>query len=171
MRLERERFVNNMNWHQVWSKRSLDNLSSLSLEDLIVLDGFDEGAGRVQVEDWRKYAELIIDKLEMKKNDSILEVGCVSGALLYALNEHLELNVAGIDYSENLIKVAKKALPKGNMQVLEAIDLDDTQKYDYLISNAVFHYFALPYAKEVLLKMVSTLKRPGGAYSFLIFQI
>lgn len=93
--------MNNINWYQVWSKRNLDNSSNPSLEDLISLDGFDEGAGRVQLEDWRKYAELIIDKLKMKKEDSILEVGCGSGALLYALNERLKLNLAGIDYSEN----------------------------------------------------------------------
>lgn len=154
--------MNNINWHQVWSKRSFDNLLSLSLEDLIALDGFDEGAGRVQVEDWRKYASLIIDKIKMKKNDSILEVGCGSGALLYALNEQLELNLAGIDYSENLIKIAKKVLPDSDLEVLEANKLDATRRYDFLISNSVFQYFTLLYAKEVLVKMIGALNRTQG---------
>jgi cyclopropane fatty-acyl-phospholipid synthase-like methyltransferase len=154
--------VNKNNWQQVWRNRSTDNLTVPTLEDLIQLDGFDEGAGRVRVEDWRKYAELIIDKLQMKRNDCILEVGCGSGALLYALNEHLELNVSGIDYSENLIKVAKRVLPKGEMQVVEAKNLDETKRYDFVISNGVFHYFDLPYAKQVLLKMVGALNRTGG---------
>lgn len=51
------------------------------------------------------------------------------------------------------------------MRVLEAIDLDDTKKFNFLISNGVFHYFELNYARKVMLKMISALNpKKGGAY-------
>ncbi len=153
----------NGGWRQLWNKRGLSEKSEYALEDLIAFDGFDSGAGKVDAKDWRAYAGLIVEKLGIKEGNSIFEVGCGAGALLYAIKEYLDISISGIDYSESLINVAKVALPEGDFKVAEALEINLNKKYDFIISNSVFHYFDLKYAEEVMLKMLKIVN-PGGQY-------
>ncbi len=60
-----------------------------------------------------------------------------------------------MDSSETLIDIAKNVMSNVSFSVCDAnaISLDD--KYDYVISNSVFHYFPdLEYAEQVLVKMI-----------------
>lgn len=80
------------------------------------------------------------------------------GAFLYALSEQNKIKVGGNDYSAGLIDVAKRTFPGVDLQCVEAAEIDTQKKYDYVISNSVFQYFDLGYAKNVLLKMLGGLK-------------
>ncbi len=85
---------------------------------------------------------------------SIFEVGCGSGAFLYNFWENKN-NVGGIDYSSNLISIAKKYLINGHFENQEAIKLNTMEKYDFTVSNGVFFYFpSHSYAEKVLEKMI-----------------
>lgn len=141
-------------WKDVWSRRHADERSNLALHDLIALDGFDSGAGKIEVEDWREYARRVARKLNLNDETSVYEVGCGAGAFLYALCEQYNLKVGGVDYSAGLIAAAQRAFPSSDFQCLEAADIDTKKKYDYVIANSVFHYFDLDYAKTTLLKML-----------------
>jgi len=146
-------------WRDVWSRRHADERSNLALHDLIALDGFDSGAGKIEVEDWREYARRVARKLNLNDETSVYEVGCGAGAFLYALCEQYNLKVGGVDYSAGLIAAAQKAFPRSrDFQCLEAAAIDTNEKYDYVISNGVFHYFDLDYAKKTLLKMLDKAK-------------
>ncbi len=156
------------NWKRIWEKRKLDPHLKLSIADLIAADGFDYGAGKISEENWRIYAKSLIDKLSIREKDSVYEVGCGSGALLYALREYLPIKIGGADYSQNLIDIASRYFDDApnfiqssspDFKCLEANKIDETLKYDILLSNGVFHYFDLNYAEEVLLKMLKKANR------------
>ena len=63
-------------WQEIWNRRHADELSILALHDLIALDGFDGGAGKIEVEDWREYVRRVAKKLDLKNGNSVYEVGC-----------------------------------------------------------------------------------------------
>lgn len=140
------------NWKNVWNKRKPES-EDVDLAELIKLDGFDTGAGRIEAGDWRVLTNSIAEKLRLQDGDSVFEVGCGAGAFLYSLLEEYDIKVGGIDYGEGLIDTAQKVIPNGDWKLKEAIRLDIEPEYDYVISHGVFHYFGLDYAEEVLDRM------------------
>lgn len=66
-------------WQEIWNRRHADEHSILTLHDLIALDGFDGGAGKIEVEDWREYVRRVAKKLNLKDGNSVYEVGCGGG--------------------------------------------------------------------------------------------
>ncbi len=150
--------MNTLNWKEIWNRRSFSAEEKLSLDTLIKLDGFDSGAGRIAADDWQTYADIISEKLNIKNDDSIYELGCGAGAFLYALREKHALKVGGLDYSSALIEAATHAMPDGEFIATEAKLVDAEIAYDFVISNSVFHYFSQDYAAAVLARMVKKAK-------------
>lgn len=144
----------NNKWQSIWNKREIPNDKKINLEMLIKLDGFDSGAGYINPSDWRKSVLNTIKIIGINSGDSVFEVGCGSGAYLYAINELKNISGGGVDYSKPLIDIAKKALPKMNFECLEAINIAHIPKYDHCISHGVFHYFDKLYAEKVLELMI-----------------
>lgn len=141
-------------WKNIWNKRKLIDSANFSLDELIALDGFDTGAGKIRSQDWRNYAAKVAAMLNLKKDHSIYEVGCGSGAFLYALNEVIHIKTGGNDYSQPLIETAKLVFPGSDFECIEASQINTDNKYDFVISNSVFHYFDTQYAKNVISKMI-----------------
>jgi SAM-dependent methyltransferase len=146
------------NWKEIWCRRCGMEKEPTDLDSLIKLDGFDTGAGCVATEDWRIYAGFIADRIGIKNDKTVYEVGCGAGAFLYALSERHSLSVSGLDYSPALINVAIQAIPSGEFKVAEANGIDIETPYDYVIANSVFQYFKFDYAAEVLDRMTRKAK-------------
>jgi trans-aconitate methyltransferase len=144
------------NWKGVWDRRSIEGGNSL--DELVRIDGFDAGAGRIEVADWRAYASVIAQKLGLKDGDSVYEVGCGAGAYLYALRENCTLRVGGLDFSRPLIAAAAQVMPDGDFTLSEAGALETSPHYDYVIANSVFHYLELDSAANVLGRMITKCK-------------
>lgn len=142
------------NWKQIWNKRDYQQANHIDLESLIKLDGFDSGVGRIAATDWQDYADDIAKKLAIFNGASVYELGCGSGAFVYALRNKYALSVGGLDYSAALIQAAQDAMPDGDFIADEAINLATAQAADFVISNSVFHYFTTDYATEVISKML-----------------
>ena len=140
-------------WQQIWEKRTLQPQHAITLETLISLDGFDSGAGKINLADWQEYTRLISGKLGLKAGQSVFEVGCGAGAFLFSLREHMALEVGGLDYASGLIAAAQKAMPDGEFLVQGAESLDTESTYDFVIANSVFHYFDEATAAQVLQAM------------------
>lgn len=122
------------------------------------MDGFDGNAGRIELDRWRIYVTSIVKKLNIKKDDSIFEIGCGAGAFLYTLHI-LGYKVGGIDYSMALVNAGKQ-IWEAQISYSEAINCDINPIYDVVISNSVFHYFPnLDYAEEVIQKMIKKSKK------------
>ena len=147
-----------MSWHEVWSRRAPAEGRD-PLQTLIELDGFDSGAGRIEVDDWLEYTRLIAAKLALQPGDSVYEIGCGSGALLYPLAER-GIAVGGADYAANLIEHARAAIPDGVFDATDARLVSAEPQFDAVIANSVFQYFAdLDYASAVLDVMFAKARR------------
>lgn len=149
----------NTNWKDIWNNRTI-NHSQINLQNLINLDGFDSGAGKIKAIDWIRYTKTIIEMLHIGNGDSVYEVGCGSGALLYSISEHVKIRAGGNDYSESLINIAKEAFQNpGDFSYTEASLISTSPQFDYTISNAVFHYFSKEHAAVVLERMLQKSKK------------
>ena len=146
------------NWHRVWNNRKLtDTNKATILEKLISIDGFDSPLGMMSESDWKKYIKLVLERYNINKEDSIFEVGCGAGAFLYTLYESGH-EVSGIDYSEELIKVAKSSMPlrESYFEHKEASKCKIDPPVSVAIANHVFHYFhSHAYASDVLKIMIN----------------
>lgn len=87
----------------------------------------------------------IVKKLQWKKTDSILDVGCANGTLLSMLHETRDFNGFGLDISPEMIKIAQQNHPDFNFQVGSAQALPyENQQFDLVICSASFHHFPNP---------------------------
>jgi trans-aconitate methyltransferase len=145
------------NWKDVWNARRMEQKSFKHsdeiLDALISMDGFDSPLSIVSHINWKDYTLSLAKKMKIEKGESVFEIGCGAGALLYSL--FLEgYKVGGIDYSVNMVREAKKYLPRIDISVGEATTCSTDETYDAVISNSVFSYFTnYDYAKAVMEKM------------------
>jgi len=144
------------------AKKASNVKGSLNLEDSIAIDGFDTGAGYFPLQSWLWIIGMVKDKLNIKKGDCVLEVGCGSGAFLAPFYKK-EIKIFGIDYSQNMINLCRNIMPKEEFQVSEAKLLPFPNEYfDIVISNSVWQYFPdIEYAEKSFKEIVRVLK-PGG---------
>ena len=143
--------MKNNSWFDVWEKRNFDNKSNESLlQKLIWMNGFDTPLGSMNVNNWKSYVETISKIVNIKKGDSIFELGCGAGSFLYPFYEK-GLKVAGLDFSNVLIKKANEIFSNGNFTIGEANSLNPKDKYDIIFSNHVIHYFeSKEYASQTI---------------------
>lgn len=150
-----------IDWKTIWNKRGGPD-ATLTLAGLVAADGFDEGAGRIAVEEWERYVERVADWLKLAPGDSVFDVGCGAGAFVFPYYEAGHV-VGGIDYSDGLVAVAGRAMPGMDFSAHEARDLDVSPVYDVVVSNGAFHYFPdLAYAEDVVVKMIRKARKSVG---------
>jgi len=151
-------------WKQIWESR---NTESVNIDDdqvllkLIQTDGFDGGGGdsHITAEAWMAYISLIKKELSLQEKDTIFEVGCGCGAILYPLYRSGH-KVGGLDFSETLIIKAKELLHDADLIACEASNLEVLPMYDFVIANSMFFYFPdFEYAQLVLNKMYQKAKK------------
>lgn len=155
------------NWKKVWNKQKDVSIFGNLLESLVRANGFDTGFGDYTSSQWKIMTSRLVADLGIDSDSSVLEVGCGAGALLYGIKISSGASVFGYDYSESLIKLAKK-LVDGEFIISEAnLNPFCNRKFDFVISHSVFQYFPnLQYAENVLLTMAASLK-PGGKIALL----
>jgi 2-polyprenyl-3-methyl-5-hydroxy-6-metoxy-1,4-benzoquinol methylase len=120
---------------------------------------------------WNKIAQLYEDKFmdldiyndtydlvvkSLKKNATILEVGCGPGNISkYLLAKNSNLKIKGIDISENMIKLAKKNNPFAEFEVMDCREISKLNgKFDAIICG-----FCIPYlSKTDCLNLISDCK-------------
>lgn len=150
-------------WQKIWEKKGKLKDRNITLRKLISMNGFDSGAGKIGVENWKKFIKFISKKLGIKKGDSIYEVGCGAGAFLYQFYKRGH-GVGGGDYSMSLIKIAKRIM-RGDFNVGEARKLNNKRKYDFVVANSVFQYFPdFDYALMVVSEMLDKANKGIGIF-------
>lgn len=141
------------NWENIWSNKK-DLIGEITMEKLLLADGFNCGAGKVEAEDWTNFLEQISEEIGISEGDSIFEVGCGSGAFLYYFYKRGH-TVAGLDYSPPLVQLAKSAMSDMDFVVGSADNLETLTNFCHVVSFGVFHYFPdLNYAERVIAKML-----------------
>ena len=152
-------------WQKVWNNKGADTdayqvLNGHSTEEIVLelkrLDGFDSTGKDLSFETFnRQYIqirnELSHGSISQHIINSVFEVGCGSGALLYLFQKD-GIKTGGIDYSEQLIKIAGGVLHDcAELICGEAVNTPSDIKYDAVFSGGVFPYFpSSGYAERVM---------------------
>ena len=138
-------------WKNIWKRKS--RVNKIVLECLIKADGFDSVAGSLSAEHWREYVSELYSLIGIEKHHSIFDFGCGSGAFLY---DHFLTggHVGGVDYSSQLIGIAKGFMADANFIISDASQIKIAENYDIVTSHSVFQYFDdLVMAENVLANM------------------
>jgi trans-aconitate 2-methyltransferase len=113
----------------------------------------------------QQWARELIRKLDLKGNESLLDIGCGDGKITAEIASYLPNgSVIGIDSSEEMILLAQSqfsinAFPHLHFQEGDARSLSFQNKFDIVFSNATLHW-VLDH-RLVLHGIYSSLKRGG----------
>jgi trans-aconitate methyltransferase len=152
------------NWHKIWNNRQIKTREDKTLSALLAADGFDSLGTQFTEADWLEFLQTLGTKLKIQPGDSLFEVGCGGGAFLYPFYQQ-EHPVSGIDYSENLVEIARDFMAKATINVAEAINIPKEKKFDTVVSFGVFHYFpSYDYAAMVTRNMVEIANKSIGIF-------
>jgi cyclopropane fatty-acyl-phospholipid synthase-like methyltransferase len=129
------------------------------------MDGYFSPTSSVSLADHEVQFRHIVRSMGIRREETVYEVGCGAGALLYWLRDRCR-QVAGSDFAESLVRHARTVLPAGSeVQHCEARDVQPQPRYDVVVSNGVFIYFPdETYARHVLGVMVAKARRVVGVF-------
>lgn len=107
--------------------------------------------------------EDIAIKLDLTKDDRLLDVGCGSGAFLSLLINKVK-SVSGVDISNKMIEFARVTVKGGKFFVSQTDNLPfEDNSFDKIICYSVFHYFPDEnYAMRTINELLRVCK-PGGS--------
>ncbi|MBE5982633.1 class I SAM-dependent methyltransferase [Lacrimispora sp. AGF001] len=136
----------NETWKQIWVRKG-----KAEGNDLLAFDGYE--ATQVDMEE---VARQITKRLDIQKNDKVLEVGCGAGALA----QYLDCDYTGMDYSHTLVKKHIEIL-HNSVLTGEAADLPFKDRYfDKVICYGVYLYFDnKEYAKKATSELLRVAKK------------
>lgn len=105
---------------------------------------------------------VVLDRLSLRGDETVLDAGCGSGRVTQALIERLPRgHVIAVDGSVGMIEAARRRLGESAELILSdlaELDLGE-RKVDAVFSNAVFHWLA---DHELLFARLRGVLRPGG---------
>ena len=161
--------MTNGGWKTVWQAKGRsrtpaeiaagDNVLRMLLE----LDGYESPTSSSAVDDCEVYFRHIAGMLDIRSDESVYEVGCGAGALLYWLHSQCR-SLGGADFAESLVEHARAALPGvSDLRHCDASQISPEPRYDVVLSNGVFIYFDdEKYAREALHLMAAKAVRAIG---------
>tara|TARA_R110002167_G_scaffold54785_2_gene156039 strand:- start:477 stop:1244 length:768 start_codon:yes stop_codon:yes gene_type:complete len=85
------------------------------------------------------YGTALIDMLDPKKGERILDLGCGAGQLTSKIKA-LCSEVVGIDSATEMIENAREQFPLIDFRVADAVDYHFKEKFDAIFSNATLHW-------------------------------
>ena len=105
-----------------------------------------------------QYAENVLDLLEPKLGENILDLGCGTGQLTEKIARN-GTEVMGIDSSQNMIEKARQNYPDLQFNVADARNFQIDRTFDAVFSNATLHW--VPEADAVIDRVYQILKSGG----------
>ena len=109
-----------------------------------------------------KYGEDLINWLQPKEGERILDVGCGTGELTNELSKS-GATIVGIDASEQMIRRAKEQFPDIEFFVKDATDFSFSEPFDAAFSNATLHWIN---AQLKALQCIYNSLKEGGRFVF-----
>jgi len=110
------------------------------------------------------WAEAVLDRLELKGDETVLDAGCGSGRVTALLVARLPRGrVIAVDAAPSMVEMAREALgDRAEVRQAELTDLTVNEPVDAVFSNAVFHWVG---NHDRLFSSLSAALRPGGRIS------
>jgi trans-aconitate methyltransferase len=107
-----------------------------------------------------KMAAGVLDLLEAKPGERILDLGCGTGHLTAQIAES-GAHVVGIDKSPDMIQQAREKYPSLQFKVMDARAIDFPDAFDAVFSNATLHWIKEP---ERAITGIAKALRTGGRF-------
>lgn len=102
----------------------------------------------------------VLARLELRGDELVLDVGCGSGRITEALIERLPRGrVIALDASQSMVAAARRRLPRADVRVMDALELELEEPVDAILSTATFHWIA---DHERLFRRLRAALRRGG---------
>lgn len=113
-----------------------------------------------------EWAHALLDRLDLRGDETVLDAGCGSGRVTAMLLERLpEGRVVAVDAADGMIEQARQNLDDPRVTVLQQdltkLELDE--HVDAVFSSAVFHWIL---DHETLFARLARALRPGGRVVF-----
>lgn len=114
-------------------------------------------------------SEHLIAPLNLKSGQHVLDVGCGLGGSAFLMANRYQVNVTGIDLSQNMLSLASEKLASHQLQALVTFELQDcltmmhTDCFDVVYSRDVFLHIA---DKPLLFKVLHRSLKPDGQLLF-----
>lgn len=109
-----------------------------------------------------KYGENVLEILEPKAGERILDLGCGSGYLTHLIRQE-GAEVLGLDSSAEMISKAKQNYPETRFRVADATTLGYNASFNAIFSNAVLHWIKAEDQPKMMNAVFKALK-PGGRF-------
>ncbi|MFC1711605.1 class I SAM-dependent methyltransferase [Patescibacteria group bacterium] len=100
----------------------------------------------------------------VKKNNTVLDVGCGNGRLYGELKKR-KIKYLGLDYSDKLLKIAKKHYPKAkfkNLDISKTKSWKNITNFDISFCLAVLHHFPTKKSQLAVLYQIYKSLKPKG---------
>jgi trans-aconitate methyltransferase len=107
-----------------------------------------------------KMAAGLLELLEAKAGERILDLGCGTGHLTEKIAA-TGAKVIGVDRSPEMIRQARERYPALLFEVMDAREIAFTEPFDAVFSNATLHWIKEP---EKLTRGIAKVLRPGGRF-------
>jgi SAM-dependent methyltransferase len=114
-------------------------------------------------------SDLILKKMAIRQDTTILEIGCGRGEMSYLVAKKTNAELLGVDLCVPFIEEARKKHSLPNLK-FEVLDFNKPkilmgQQFDYIIGNGILHH--LYYNIENGLKNMRTLLKNNGKIIFM----
>lgn len=109
-----------------------------------------------------------VAELDIKAHDRVLDACCGTGDFAYFIKQKEPMAfVSGVDFSQNMLNLAKKRMPDTDFQIMDVTNLDFTDNtFDFVTMGFGLRNIANP--EKALLEVYRVLK-PGGKFLHLDF--
>ncbi len=105
--------------------------------------------------------DLLLDKLDLAPEHSVLDIGCGWGTLLKSIHRRHGCRVRGISLAERQLELCRQTLPEGRFDSLDYRELEATQTYDRIVSVGMIEHVGPEYL-QTFMDTVARLLKPGG---------
>jgi cyclopropane-fatty-acyl-phospholipid synthase len=108
-----------------------------------------------------KKLDLICRKLQLKKDDKVLDIGCGWGGLAKYMAEHYGCHVSGISISDEQIVYAKEFTKNLPVEILKLDYRNTAGKFDKIVSIGMLEHVGYKNYRKYMQKVASLLKDDG----------
>jgi len=109
--------------------------------------------------------ELVAETQLVGPNKKVLDIGCGPGVFT-ARHAQAGAEVVGIDFSEQMIRIAKDQFPQIDFRIADAEQLPfEDSTFDLIVGIHIVHHLARP---RVVFDSVCRVTKPGGHFAFTV---